>query len=377
MHQPNILMRRIFYLFITVILASCGEKEANGIALNGEALGFADGTQIMIYEVVNNQPKVLDTFQVNGERFSGTLPNVAQAELRIMKAAGKNNNIIFFVEDEPLSAHLYMDSIASSYVTGGKENGLYRTYNTEVDKINREKAAIGKQYKQAQLEQDGIMVTELRNQNTMLTQKEQQFKQNFVKENPNSLFSLMLVSELFGKDQFTPKQVETYLAKLDPQMAEHPTVADLKRTMASKKKASVGGIAPDFQAPDPNGNMLSLSDAMGKYTIIDFWASWCRPCRMENPNVVRVYNQYHDKGLNIISVSLDKNGQKARWLKAIEDDQMDWYHVSNLKFWQDPIAKQYNVRSIPATFLLDEEGRIIDKNLRGSALQNRIAQLLD
>jgi alkyl hydroperoxide reductase subunit AhpC len=98
---------------------------------------------------------------------------------------------------------------------------------------------------------------------------------------------------------------------------------------------------------------------------------------MENPNVVRVYNKYHDKGLNIISVSLDKAGNKDRWVKAIKDDNMDWYHVSNLKFWQDPIAKQYSVRSIPATFLLDEQGNIIDKNLRGPALEAKIASLLD
>ncbi|HAT65802.1 MAG TPA: peroxiredoxin, partial [Flavobacteriaceae bacterium] len=94
-------------------------------------------------------------------------------------------------------------------------------------------------------------------------------------------------------------------------------------------------------------------------------------------NVVKVYEKYHDKGLNIISVSLDRDGQKERWVQAIEDDKMDWYHVSNLRFWQDPIAQQYNVRSIPATFLLDAEGRIIDKNLRGPALERRIAQLLD
>jgi len=370
-------MRRIIYLFITVLLVSCGEKDANGIALKGEARGFADGTSIMLYQVVNNQPKVIDTFEVQKERFSANLPEVDQAELRLLKAEGKNNNIIFFVENEELNAHIYKDSIGASYVLGGKENELYRTYNQEIAGINRQKAEVGQLYKQAQLEQDGIMINEYRQQNTMLTQKEQQYKRSFVKNNPNSLFSLMLVKELFGKDEMSPQQVETFIANLSPKMADNPEVGDLQRTMAAKKKASVGGVAPDFQAPDPNGNMLSLTDAMGKYTIIDFWASWCRPCRMENPNVVRVYNKYHDKGLNIISVSLDKNGQKARWLKAIEDDKMDWYHVSNLKFWQDPIARQYNVRSIPATFLLDEEGRIIDKNLRGQALENRIAQLMD
>jgi peroxiredoxin len=142
------------------------------------------------------------------------------------------------------------------------------------------------------------------------------------------------------------------------------------------KKADVGGVAPKFSAPNPEGKIVALNDVLGKYTIIDFWASWCKPCRRENPNVVRVYNQYHDKGLNIISVSLDKAGQKERWLKAIADDKMDWYHVSNLQGWNEPIAKMYNVRSIPATFLLDEKGNIIGKNLRGNALDAKIASLL-
>ena len=138
-----------------------------------------------------------------------------------------------------------------------------------------------------------------------------------------------------------------------------------------------GQPAPALSLPNLEGKTVSLASHAGKdVVVLDFWASWCRPCRMENPNVVKVYNKYHDKGFNIISVSLDRNGQKERWLKAIEDDKMDWYHVSNLQFWQDPIAKQYGVKAIPATFLVDKDGVIIAKNLRGPALENKIASLL-
>jgi thiol-disulfide isomerase/thioredoxin len=294
-----------------------------------------------------------------------------------MRIGDNPSNIVFFTENENLKATIYKDSISSSFVTGGKQNELYVAYNKEVASMMKERLATNKAYQQAQAEQDGILVNELRQKNISLATKERAFKRNFVKENGNSIFGLMLASELYQKEELNSNEVKDLITKLGPKLATHDLVTDLQMMMEANKKAEIGGMAPLFSAPDPDGNELALKDAMGKYTIIDFWASWCRPCRMENPNVVNVYNKYHDKGLNIISVSLDKAGQKERWLKAIEDDKMDWYHVSNLKFWQDPIAKQYRVRSIPATFLLDEKGNIIDKNLRGPALEAKIASLLD
>ena len=115
----------------------------------------------------------------------------------------------------------------------------------------------------------------------------------------------------------------------------------------------------------------------GKVTIIDFWAAWCGPCRRENPNVVKTYKKYHEKGLEIISVSLDKPGEKDRWLKAIKDDNLTWHHVSNLKYFNDPVARLYNIRSIPSTYILDEDGKIVAKNLRGARLEAKIKELLD
>ena len=152
---------------------------------------------------------------------------------------------------------------------------------------------------------------------------------------------------------------------------------NLSKMLSARSATDIGAKAPDFSGPTPNGETLSLKDALGKVTILDFWASWCKPCRIENPNVVRVYEKYHDKGLNIVGISLDKSTQKERWLKAIEDDNLTWQHVSNLQFWQEPIAQQYGVRSIPATFILDENGVIIAKNLRGKDLEDKMAELLN
>jgi thiol-disulfide isomerase/thioredoxin len=146
---------------------------------------------------------------------------------------------------------------------------------------------------------------------------------------------------------------------------------------ASNVPLKKGDLAPDFTAPTPEGQQITMSKIKGKVTIIDFWASWCKPCRIENPNLVKVYNEYHDKGLEIISVALDRVNKKEFWTKAIQKDQLNWYNVSNLKYWNDPIAKAYNVNSIPATFIIDENGVIIADRLRGADLETKIKELLN
>jgi len=140
---------------------------------------------------------------------------------------------------------------------------------------------------------------------------------------------------------------------------------------------NIGDYAPIFSGNTPDGNKLSLGDIKGEVIILDFWASWCGPCRRENPNVVKMYNKYHDKGLEIVGISLDKAGQEGRWTQAIAQDKLTWKHLSNLKGWQEPIAQLYGVRSIPATYILDGDGKIIAKNLRGQALENKVAEILN
>ena len=371
-------MRRIFYLFLTVLFISCSENSSDTYKVEGNAYGYEDGTPVYLYEIdANNQSQIMDTLEITSGTFSGTYTKEEDTALKFFRMGPSTTNILFFTENEDIKATIYKDSLEASVISGGKQNELYYEYQKETLSSAKKRIELTKAFNQARLEQDGIMVNEYRAELMTLDGKDKQYKRNFVKENGNSVFGLMLLSELFNKQEISANEVNDILAGLSPKLAANPLASELKATVEARKKAEIGGIAPQFSAPTPDGEMLSLQDAMGKYTIIDFWASWCRPCRIENPNVVKVYNKYHDKGLNIISVSLDKTGQRDRWLKAIADDNMDWFHVSNLKFWQDPIARQYNVRSIPATFLLDETGKIIDKNLRGPALEARISSLLD
>ncbi len=155
-----------------------------------------------------------------------------------------------------------------------------------------------------------------------------------------------------------------------------PNLSITKAVRAKIERLSrfaIGSVAPDIKAPTPDDKEMSLSDLRGKYVLLDFWAAWCGPCRQENPNVVRVFQKYKDKGFTVFGVSLDN--AKDKWLKAIETDQLTWSHISDLKGWQSEPAAEYGVRSIPANYLLDPEGRIIAKDLRGAALEAKMAEI--
>ncbi|MEM0518794.1 TlpA disulfide reductase family protein [Aequorivita flava] len=368
-------MRLILASLLTISLLSC-TQESDSYVLQGEAQGFADGTEIYVYTLADRQPKIIDTITVTGGAFSATYPNSQATSLNFLRVNEVPGSVIFFPENVDMKATIYKDSIQASRVSGGKQNNAYGEFADKMTAFNKRKQESMDRFREARMANDTAEIAEIQSKNLNIVAEETQYKKEFLKSNNNTLFAAMLISEMVGRKELTPAEASAFIDNMDSKLATSGIVTDLKTSIENMKKAEVGSLAPDFSAPTPTGEMKSLKDALGKYTIIDFWASWCKPCRIENPNVVKVYNKYHDKGLNIISVSLDKAEQKDKWIQAIADDKMDWHHVSNLQFWQDPIAKQYNVRSIPATFLLDEEGVIIDKDLRGAALEAKIATLL-
>ena len=164
---------------------------------------------------------------------------------------------------------------------------------------------------------------------------------------------------------------ESFVANFKDTQPE--ATADLQKDIDRLKNLSVGGFAPDFTQKTPDGEDFQLSSLKGKVVLVDFWASWCGPCRKENPNVVRLYNKYKEKGFEVLGVSLDKT--KDRWVQAIEKDQLTWNHVSDLKGWQNEVAQAYGVNSIPHTLLLDQEGKIIATKLRAHTLEQKLVEI--
>jgi peroxiredoxin len=186
-----------------------------------------------------------------------------------------------------------------------------------------------------------------------------------------ALFALNFIN--IDSDFATYDEVAQRFAKENP---NSPHAKSLIGRVARIKGVMVGSKAPDITLNDTTGKAVPLSSLRGKYVLIDFWASWCGPCRAENPNVVRMYNKFKDKGFAIYSVSLDRPGDREKWVRAIRNDNLTWTHVSDLKFWQSEAAQQYGVQAIPATFLLDKDGTIIAKNLRGEALEQKLDEVL-
>lgn len=369
-------MRQLFALLLTLLIISCA-SDSSKYNFNGKAIGFSDGTEIIVFTISeDNQPVALDTLIVTNESFSGSFDKSEELMINFLQIDGVNGNVLYFPENTNLEATVYKDSIQKSFVSGSQQNDSYKEFNKNILAFNQLKTINMEAFKQARKEQDNVLAANLRQEGNKISNDEISYKMQYIRENSNSLFAVLLLTEMVARKQASAAEAATVVENLSPKVTANSSTDQLKEMIKNLKKADIGSEAPGFTAPQPNGENLALNDVLGKYTIIDFWASWCKPCRMENPNVVRVYNEYHDKGLNIISVSLDKAGQKDRWLKAIEADQMDWYHVSNLQGWGDPIAKTYSVRSIPATFLLDENGKIIAKNLRGKALGDKMASLL-
>ena len=317
---------------------------------------------------------------MNGSfKLKGIVPG---SQMRAITIDGVLGKLVFILEPGEIFIEAYKDSLGPSKVIGTYNNTVFEAFKTQNRVLSEEIGSIRKKYMESN--NDLELQKVLRKRGDSLRKVNKNFGVEFAISYPDSDFSLLLLENLTGRSGFDVELISEAFEGLDETMvsrnASNILIANKVKTKieaASNVPLKKGDLAPDFTAPTPEGQQITMSKIKGKVTIIDFWASWCKPCRIENPNLVKVYNEYHDKGLEIISVALDRENKKEFWTQAIQKDQLNWYNVSNLKYWNDPIAKAYNVNSIPATFIIDENGVIIADRLRGADLETKIKELLN
>lgn len=370
-------MRKILFIGILSLLVSC--QEESGYSISGTIENATDGQKIYVAELNenNNQTTTIDTLEIKDGTFSADLPEKEKPTLSFLTIEGARGNVLFIADNNPIEFKIYKDSLFSSEVSGGEDNAVLYSYIKDARKANETQQKNRTAMIAAFRQNDSMEVNRLQLKQEELSEQHMNRLQEIVEENPNSLVSAMILQEIANSKMVPSSQLKELYDSLSAEVKSSNLGKMAETSISQMSKVEIGSKAPEFTAPTPAGEKLALKDALGKVTLIDFWASWCKPCRDENPNIVRVYEKYHDKGLNIVGVSLDRPGQKDKWEQAIAEDNLQWNHVSNLMFWQDPVAAEYGIRAIPAAFLLDENGVIIAKDLRGKDLENKVAELLD
>ncbi|UGS22099.1 TlpA disulfide reductase family protein [Flavobacterium cyclinae] len=372
-------MKKIALIITTTLLIiGCNNLKENEFLISGTAKGVENGKKVFIEIQTETGSLAKDTTIVKDGKFElkGSIEGIDIGFIRIEK---ENVNLPVILEEGKIEINIVKDSLHKSTLGGTPNNEKFHKYNQDTKAISEKVVKFEKEnseaLQKAQFSNDTVAISKILNEYNKFQNEMNEYSKNFIKENPDAYLSVLLLENFLMRQYLTADEVKTYFKALDKKLHETKSGKKIKSTLDAMTSIVIGKPAPDFSGPTPDGATVSLKASLGKVTIIDFWASWCGPCRAENPNVVALYNEFHPKGLNIIGVSLDKDA--AKWKDAIAKDGLVWQHVSNLKYWDDPIAKQYNIQSIPATYILDAKGIIVAKDLRGDALRAKVQELLN
>ena len=370
------LIYRIFSLSFLLFLSSCGSSD-NQFDLIGNA-DVSDGTMIYILQAdQNNQPYIKDSTSVesNSFKFKGVS---STPQISYIQVEGVNGYVLAILENGDIKADIFKDSISKSRVYGTKSNDDFIKYKSETKSLVDVMNNISSDAQNAVMNGDVVTAMELEKEYNSKEREVMLYEWDFIVDNLDSYMSALLL-EVFMIENKVNKDsiIDVYES-----FSNRIKVSDVGKNIADllsqfEDPIEVGEIAPDFTAPSIDGPDITLSNVLldNKVTLLDFWAAWCRPCRIENPNLVRLHKKYKDAGFDIIGVSLDRT--REQWEQAVIDDNLPWTQVSNLNFWNDPVARRYSIRAIPQSYLLNKDGLVMGKNLRGQELEDRILSLLN
>ena len=370
------LIFKVLGLSILFFLNSCGSSD-NQFELVGNA-DVSDGTMIYVLQAdQNNQPYIKDSTSVqsNSFKFKGVS---STPQISYIQVEGVNGYVLAILENGDIKADIDKDDISNSRVYGTKSNDDFIKYKSETKSLVDVMNNISSEAQNAIMSGDVVTAMELEKEYNSKEREVMLYEWDFIVDNLDSYMSALLL-EVFMIENKVNKDsiIDVYES-----FSNRIKVSDVGKNIADllsqfEDPIEVGEIAPDFTAPSIDGPDVTLSNELvnNKITLLDFWAAWCRPCRIENPNLVRLHKKYKDAGFDIIGVSLDRT--REQWEQAVIDDNLPWTQVSNLNFWNDPVARRYSIRAIPQSYLLNKEGLVMGKNLRGQELEDRILSLLN
>ena len=356
---------------VAFIWSSCNTKKEPSFTIDAEIIGPEDSTYIYLSKVIEGKMESVDTAILADSKVSFR-GNLEIPEMIYLKVGETRKAINIFCENSPITVRVNVDSLDHAVVTGSvvhDELMEFKAYLAPMDDRSRE---LNDNYREAAAASNDEEMEKILAQYEMLRTEQTNMIKKFVESKSTSYIAPFIIRRYLVHDMEV-EDLELILTKIDTSVHDAREYVELSERVHTLKSVAIGNPAVDFALNDTTGNPIAISSFQGKFLLIDFWASWCGPCRRENPNVVKLYNDFSDKGFEIIGVSFDES--RERWIKAIHDDGLTWPHVSDLKGWQSAAGKLYAINSIPATVLLDREGNIVAKNLRGDALREKLEEL--
>lgn len=370
------IMKRIILSSLSILLFfACGKKEdaiSNQYTISG-TMANADSAWVILQKRDNGAWVKIDSAQVIEKAFKIAGGSVEIPEMFYLQVDDKRNYMPLFLENSDITFDGDLDSLDNAVIAGSAIHAKYEAYQEGKKPFNDKMIALYPKYDLADSLGDKEMEKLLDEQYEAIYEEQKVYTMQIIAKNSDNNMGPYLASSTFFNDE-DAEDLHQVLADFDSTLNESSYVKTLTKMAATWKLVAVGQPAVDFTQNDSTDAPINLASFKGQYLLIDFWASWCGPCRQENPNVVRIYDDLHDKGFEILGVSFDTSREK--WLKAIADDQLTWPHVSDLKGWSNAVGALYGVRSIPHTVLIDKEGTIIAKNLRGDDLRDKLEELL-